>query len=272
MAVSNEKLQTKNINISKHQNSIIDDINPLYLLTALTGTRKLKFENGKATEISTFEKIYSITFMIVLLSFFIYFGQLRFFILKDISLNYAITDLFSLLSLGITCCNAILLSAFFSFDCIKDFFENVKSIDEILSFNVDNRLKIKIISILIGHLIFIGLETFLNIKAWGISTHMIFWFVSYLIIDWMNFELMIYLYLLEKRVAQLESYLILYRDDKIQKSLMRLMGNNMKTNQTHLKNKLSKKRIVELMIVYDKIADNAHILNVTFGSSVCSIL
>lgn len=264
-----EKSQIDNIHSSK--NSAINDIQPLFLLSSLIGTRKVRLHNKQIVEISTFEKLYSTTFLIFLLFLFIYYGQERFFTLKNINLNYAITDLFALLSLLITCCNAILISTFFSYDCIKDFFDNIKAIDEILSFNSDSKLKLKIIAILSGHFFLISFETILNVLAWNLSMSMVLWFSSYLIIDWTNFELMIYLYYLEKRVVQLESFLILYRNDRIQKSLTGFIGNNMKINRTPpLNRKLSNKRVLELMTVYDKISDNAHILNVTFGSSVYS--
>lgn len=270
----------------------VNTIQPMTFISSLVGLKKVKLSFGKYETIGRSDKAYIILFSVLLSSYYIYiqYGRFMEFVDKE-GFSIGIIDALTGAGSIFTSLFIIFISSYFSPDLIKEFYENIEIIDELLSID-KSKLHGNLRKILfLIESIFFGVISLQSIQNYIYKNHDIGFYMYYLlitVIGFSNMEYIVYVYLLKIRVENLnlnlkkldleydmENHLVtiftndffsLNRTNKIKSTLSdkKLVLNKVQYIYAHVNDHISKS-----MKVYDKIADNVLMLNNSFGVTVC---
>lgn len=253
---------------------------PVYMFFGLL---KLRTNGQKFKEISPYIKIYSfvLCFLLTVWQVIVIIERYK-NVVGDRGNEAALLDLLSFVPPLFTASISILISASIGSEMIVKFYENLEKIDESLSISrmdVYKKLRIKHAVLQLCFLLFTLTGLFHDITKFWSAT--VLWYTVALIIDLICIEFVVYVSTMKMKLRLVNDKLKDFYSEMSHESVLISMSKissiyrtsvSLYTHSGKPKKQNNDDPITHLTNIYEKIADNAYILNSFYGLPVSTIL
>lgn len=277
---------TKEKSKTKIKYDLFYALKPFFPLYVLFGLSKLRSDGQKFKQINPYIKIYSfvLCFLLIVWEVIVIIDRYK-SIFSDRGNEAALLDLLSFVPPLFTASISILISASIGSEMIVKFYENVEMIDGSLSvFKMKEYKKLRIQHALLQ--LFFLCFTLIGFFRYiiNLTSAIILWYTVALTIDLMCIEFVVYVSTMKMKLRLVNEKLKEFYSQMSNESVLISMSKissiyrtpvSLYTNNEKLKTPKQNNNndpITHLTNIYEKIADNAYILNSFYGLPVSTVV
>lgn len=259
-------------------------LNPILYIYQILGLRKIFSDEGKLEPTGAASRWYSVILSAFIIYCEVYLVMDRFETYSQHGYEKAVIDVIIITPSLLAPICTILISANFTSRAMPKFMMNVDMMDSELVINKTKFYKKMRNYVFLAHFVFASTVVFVVVFDWfslGVNRYYIFWYVHGTILDLTLIEFIIYVNILRVRLNDVNVKLEAICEDSndtVLPTVYNISGseNNFawtepktkKLSPKFLRKKFEDYYIIQLMTIYDKIADNTYLLHNCYGVPV----